>query len=62
MTTLNVALAVGDRFWLEDCDYAYTALRIQVCGDDPECFYVTTSMDEPPMLVCAEDVVEILRG
>lgn len=59
--TVTLTLKVGDKFWLDDCDYAYTALRIQPASDDSECFYVTTALDEPPMLVCAEDVVEILR-
>lgn len=54
-------LAVGDKFWLEDCDYPFTALRITADSSDAECWYVTTALDEAPMLVCAEDVVEILR-
>jgi len=59
--TVTLTLKVGDKFWLDDCDYAYTALRIQPSGRDDECFFVTTSLEDPPMLVCAEDVVEILR-
>lgn len=59
--TTPLTLAVGDKFWLEDCDYPFTALRIQPSGRDDECWYVTTAFDEAPMLVCAEDVIEIVR-
>jgi len=59
--TVTLTLKVGDRFWLDDCDYAYTALRITADSEDGECFYVVTDWSDPPMLVCAEDVVEILR-
>jgi hypothetical protein len=56
-----LTLAVGDKFWLEDCDYPFTALRITPDTSDSECWYVTTSLDELPILVCADDIVEILR-
>jgi len=59
--TVTLTLKVGDRFWLDDCDYAYTALRILVDPADCECFYVMTDPNEPPLLICAEDIVEILR-
>jgi len=55
-----LTLAVGDKFWLEDEPYAYTALKIQA-GSGDGCFYVTTDLAEPPVLICAEDVAEILR-
>lgn len=60
--TTTLTLAVGDKFWLEDEPYAYTALRIQAGSSDDGCFYVTTDLAEPPVLICAEDIVEILRG
>jgi hypothetical protein len=59
--TAPLTLQVGDKFWLDDCDYPFTALRIQRSGRDDECWYVTTALDEAPMLVCAEDIIEIAR-
>jgi hypothetical protein len=59
--TAPLTLRVGDKFWLDDCDYPFTALKIQPSGRDDDCFFVTTSVDDPPMLVCAEDVIEIVR-
>jgi hypothetical protein len=61
MMAAPLTLAVGDKFWLEDCDYPFTALRITADSSDSECWYVTTSLDELPILVCADDIVEILR-
>lgn len=59
--TVTLTLRVGDRFWLEDSDRAYTALRIKADASDSQCFYVTTDLAEPSMWICAEDIVEILR-
>jgi hypothetical protein len=59
--TAPLTLKPGDRFWLDDHPHAYTALKIQPSGRDDDCFFVTTSVEDPPMLVCAEDVVEIVR-
>jgi hypothetical protein len=59
--TAPLTLKPGDRFWLDDHPHAYTALKIQPSGRDDDCWYVTTALDEAPMLVCAEDVIEIVR-